>query len=105
MRMPARLGAPDENQAEIIAAYEALGCSVHDTHEVGFGFPDLVVGMSTQDGRITELVECKSLTGRMEKSQERFARDWRGSPVVVVRTADDVAAHVQRVRKSKWGRS
>ncbi len=105
MKMPARLGAPDENQAEIIAAYLALGCSVVDAHAIGGGFPDLIVGVAAPYGRVTELTEVKTATGRLEQSQERFIRDWRGSPVVIVRCPEDVAAHVQSVRKRRFGGS
>ncbi len=103
--MPARQGAPDENQADIIGAYLALGCSVVDAHAIGGGFPDLVVGVAAPYGRVTELVEVKTATGRLEQSQERFIRDWRGSPVVVVRSREDAAAHVQSVRRRKYGGS
>ena len=34
----------DENQQEIIATLREAGYIVHDTHELGGGFPDIVVG-------------------------------------------------------------
>ena len=33
----------DKNQPEIVAALRAVGAVVQDTHELGKGFPDLVV--------------------------------------------------------------
>jgi hypothetical protein len=94
MRNPAAKGLPDENHADVVGWYEELFCSVVDTHALGFGFPDLVVGIA---GR-TELVEVKTEDGQLEASQVRFIRDWRGSKVTVVRTREDVINHVQRVR-------
>lgn len=99
MRLPARQGAPDANQAEIIEIYESLGCSVVDAHAIGFGFPDLVVGMAGE----THLVEVKMPNGRMEKSQERFMRDWRGSGVLIVKSADMASEHVKAVRARLFG--
>ena len=95
MRNPAAQGAPDSNHADIVQAYEDCYCSVQDTHALGFGFPDLVVGIAGQ----TELVEIKTDHGRLEKSQIRFQRDWRGSKVTVVRSQADVINHVQNVRE------
>jgi hypothetical protein len=94
-RHAAAKGKPDANHGEIVAAYEELYCSVVDTHGQGFGFPDLVVGISGH----TCLVECKTDEGELLLSQRRFQRDWRGSKVEVVRTREDVLKHVQRVRQ------
>lgn len=94
-RNAAAKGPPDANHAELAAVYEELYCSVVDTHGLGFGFPDLVVGIVGQ----TELVEVKTEFGTVEKSQVRFQRDWRGSKVTIVRTRADVINHVQRVRE------
>jgi hypothetical protein len=94
VRRPAAQGKPDENQAMIVSTYEALYCSVVDTHELGGGFPDLVVGIAG----ITCLVEVKNADGTLKRSQETFKLDWRGSKPEVVRTEADVIAHVRRVR-------
>lgn len=95
MRNPAAKGRPDANHNSIRDWYEALYCSVVDLHSVGFGCPDLLVGVS---GR-SELVEVKTECGNLEPSQVRFIRDWRGSKVTVVRTQADVINHVQNVRE------
>jgi hypothetical protein len=39
-----RAAAVDRNQAEIVRALRRVGASVEDTHAVGRGFVDLVVG-------------------------------------------------------------
>ena len=95
MRNPARQGRTDENHSQVRAWYEELYCSVVDTHTLGGGFGDLIIGIA---GR-TEIVEVKTEHGHREASQIRFSRDWRGSPVVVVTTHADVLNHVQNVRE------
>lgn len=94
MRNPASQGRPDANHAEIVKCYKDLYCSVFETHHVGFGFPDLIVGI----GGITDLVEIKNEDGKLRASQELFIKTWRGSKVQLVRTEQDVIDHVRRVR-------
>lgn len=94
-RMPASKGAPDANHGEICDTYRALGCSVHDTWQLGFGFPDIVVGIAG----VWALVEIKTEDGELSASQLRFQRDARAK-VEVVRTVGDVTEHVTRVRRS-----
>lgn len=85
----------DGNHGEIVKAYEALFCSVVDTSKIGGGFPDLVVGIA---GRMFS-VEIKTEEGELGASQKRFQATWRGPKVVVVRTVEDVFAHVKKVRE------
>ena len=81
--------------AELIAAFEAAGARVVSLAAVGDGCPDLLVGYR---GRIAL---CELLLGptgpRASCSPERLAwyQAWRGSPVTVLHTVDDVA-HVLR---------
>lgn len=95
-RNAAAKGLPDANHPEIVAQYEELYCSVIDLHGIGFGCPDILVGIAQS---VNELVEIKTEFGTVEKSQVRFQRDWRGSKVTIVRTRADVIHHVQRVRE------
>jgi hypothetical protein len=81
----------DSNQPEIVAAFRALGYSVHHTHMVGDGFVDIVVGKQGQDA----LVEIKDGSKppsqrRLTPDEARFHATWKGR-VVVVETTDDVA--------------
>jgi hypothetical protein len=94
-RYPAAQGERDVNHAELAKVYEELFCSVIDTHALGFGFPDLVVGFAGQ----TELVEVKTEKGKATPAQERFTRDWRGSKVRIVRNRQEVVEHVLEVRR------
>ena len=101
----------DANHTDVKGWYEALFCSVVDTHEVGHGFGDLLVGIAG----INDIVEVKTEAGRLEASQIAFKRDWRGRKPVVVSTQADVLNHVQRVREevsrrkfyasADWGRT
>jgi hypothetical protein len=88
------------NHGAIAEAYRALGCSVADTSMVGFGYPDLNIGLVG----VTELVEVKSPEGVLGAAQERFARDWRGSAVRIIRTAAEAAEHVQEIRRRVKGK-
>jgi hypothetical protein len=88
-------GHRDTNHRELMDLYLALGCSAIDTTMVGGGFPDLVIGcVGDQD-----LVEVKFETGRIKPSQLTFNRDWRGRMPAIVRTREDVIAHVQLMRR------
>jgi hypothetical protein len=96
--MRAAQGNRDANHADVAKWYEELYCLVHDTHALGGGFPDMLIGIPTRGGRILALVEVKSANGTLRASQERFLRDWGGRVLEVVQTRDDVFAHVERVR-------
>lgn len=91
----------DANQAEIIAAFRALGCSVHDCSGVGGGFPDLVVGCAG----VNLLVECKTGEGTLTPDQVRFIGEWRGL-VYIIRSAQDAQDLVVQTRQeiAKRGR-
>lgn len=93
-RHRATLGAPDANAAALTKLYRDLGCTVADTHGVGFGFPDAVVGLVG----VSELVEFKTVDGGFTPAQVTFNAEWRGALPIVVRTEEDVIAHVQSIR-------
>lgn len=95
MRNPAAQGRPDANHAEIVEAYLSVYASVIDTHTLGKGFPDLVIGIAGE----TELVEIKSEHGQLRPSQNEFIGHWRGRQPVVVRTPTDAINHAQNVRE------
>lgn len=87
-------GTPDANQAEVVAAYREMGCSVFEANSVGFGFPDLVVGCLNR----TELREVKTEEGELSPGQRVFVRDWRGSRVRIIRTRDEAYEDVHEIR-------
>lgn len=89
-----RAARADSNQAEIVNAFRGQGASVFSLHRVGAGCPDLLVGFA---GR-TLLVEVKRPAGpngglsrsALTPDQIAFRSAWRGAPVHVVRTLEDV---------------
>ena len=91
----------DSNHDAIANDFRELGCSVADLENTGVeGWPDIGVGCVG----VTHLVEIKNpdtAYGRagLSKSQSAFARDWRGGPIYVARTRDDVVALVQEWRR------
>jgi hypothetical protein len=74
----------DANQAQIVAALRAAGCTVEVLSDVGRGVPDLLVGIRGRN----LLVEVKD--GSLPPSRRRLTDDelawharWRGAVVVV----------------------
>jgi Holliday junction resolvase len=80
----------DNVQAEIVAALRKMGASVHDLSGVGKGCPDLLVGYHAQ----TFLLECKAPTGKLTPMQEQFFALWRGSDIIVARSAEDAVKQI-----------
>ena len=74
----------DANQREIVTALRAVGVWVWDTHELGFGFPDLV----SWHGGTFRLIEVKTPTGRLTDWEKAFIANCPGE-VHIVRTVDD----------------
>jgi hypothetical protein len=82
MRRAARV---DANQAEIVEALRAVGCSVAITSAVGQGFPDLVVGRRG----VTYLLEVKDgdkppAARKFTPAERAFKNFWRGHYAVVL---------------------
>ena len=78
--------AVDANQPAVVAALRAAGATVQHAHEVGRGFPDLIVGKTG----ITYLIEVKNpeTKGKLNKLQREFFATWRGH-AVVIRTVEE----------------
>jgi len=91
----------DANHAEIISAFESLGCSVVDLSATAgaavrnIGVADLLVGIAG----VNELVENKTEDGKLSMSQLAFNERWRGAPAHKVASVNDVIDLVQSVRK------
>jgi hypothetical protein len=82
----------DANHDAVVQALEQIGASVADTHTLGDGFPDLVVGWRGENF----LLEIKD--GRKPKSrrvltsdEQKWFDNWRGTAYVVYSGADAVA--------------
>lgn len=85
----------DANHDTLAAVYLQYGCSCVDSSAMGGGFPDALVGCAG----VTDLVEFKSEGGTVTPAQVTFDATWRGSPVWLIRSANDVDLHVQSMRK------
>lgn len=90
----------DNSQAELFADLRRFGFSVADTSMVGDDFPDAVIGRQG----ITTLLEVKTPRGligsyRISPGQKVFARDWRGSPILVGHEAERVAKEFIQLAK------
>ncbi len=71
----------DKNQAEIVQALRAAGCTVTSLHEVGRGCPDIVVGYEG----VNFLLEIKNpkTYGKLNETQVKWHGKWRGQVAVV----------------------
>lgn len=69
----------DANQAEIVAALRAAGCSVVSLHRVGDGVPDLLVGRASRNW----LLEVKVPGRGLNDKQKDWHRAWAGQRAVV----------------------
>ena len=73
----------DNNQAEIVEALRAVGCTVQHLHEVGKGCPDLLVGIAGRN----YLIEVKSEKGRLTGAEFEWHARWKGH-VHIIRTVE-----------------
>lgn len=80
----------DSNQAEIVRALRDYGASVYDTHMVGHGFADLVIGFAGK----TFLFEVKTKDGRITPDELIFSSNWRGN-YYIVRSVDEAIQILQ----------
>ncbi len=87
----------DHNQAEIIKAFEALGCSVFDLSNVGGGLCDLLVGLVG----INLLVEIKNPKGKLTPAQTDFFKNWRGQKTIITTQAEAIHL-VARTRSERF---
>ncbi len=82
----------DRNQPEIVEALRKVGALVYPMHQIGGGFPDLLVCW----GGVLRLLEVKDGTlppsGRaLTEDQVRFHSIW---PVTVVKNVDEALAAI-----------
>jgi Holliday junction resolvase len=80
-------GRTDLNQTTLVDELRQLGFSVAVTSSIGNDFPDLVVGRNGLD----RLVEVKNSTrGILTDGQLLFAAAWKGAPIIIAHSTDDV---------------
>ena len=95
-----RAAKVDSNQADIVAAARAIGCTVQLLHAVGQGCPDLLVGIHGTN----DLWEIKD--GSLSPSRRRLTIDqikwhdeWRGH-VQIIDSVDKAVARINFIRRT-----
>ena len=85
-----RAAKKDRNHNTIAQALRDVGYRVHETHQLGSGFPDLTVGgIDRRTGaRRVWLVEVKAPKGTLTPDEAAFHQEWAGL-VDTVRTVDE----------------
>lgn len=79
----------DANQADIVDALRAYGCSVTHLHAVGNGCPDLLIGIHGKTGLVEIKDGSKPPSARaLTPEQADWHAYWRGAPPVVVTDID-----------------
>lgn len=86
MSLHRRAAKRDENEAGIIDALRAVGCTV--TPLSGTGVPDLLVGHRGT----TLLLEVKMPRKGLTDAQAVFHASWKGAPIHIVTSADEALA-------------
>jgi len=76
----------DANHADLKALAERIGASWLDLADHGDGCPDASVGWQGTDA----MIEIKSPGGNVKPGQIDFAKRWRGRPVTLIRTGNDL---------------
>ncbi len=78
-----RAAKRDANEAQIVAALRAAGCTVQRLSEPGV--PDLLVGRQGRDGRgVNYLLEVKDpREGHLTREQDRWLMGWNGHYAIV----------------------
>lgn len=89
-----RAAKVDRNQAEIVDALRAAGCSVAHTYMIGQGFPDVIAGRHG----VNYLLEIKDgdkppSAKRLTDDEQKFFDEWQGQ-VVVVETIEEALTAV-----------
>lgn len=95
MRRAARV---DDNQAEIVKALRAIGCTVQSLAAIGKGCPDILVGFSGQNFTFEIKDGSKVPSARkLTSDEQKWHTDWRGQ-VAIIESVDDALAFIQQIR-------
>ena len=101
----ARARRTDGNHTKISGAARDLGCSWRDTHMVGDGFPDGVLGLCNQN----KLIEIKDdaqypSDRKLNDNEQKFHNEWKGDKPVVIENVEQLVELVQTIRREHAGR-
>lgn len=69
----------DKNQKEIVHFLRSKGATVFCSHQIGKGFPDLVVGYKGKN----LLIEVKNLNGKLTQREKEFLEVWAGKVYII----------------------
>jgi hypothetical protein len=85
----------DANHKEIVDAFERLGSAVLDLSDMGYGVPDLIVSCKSS-WQLVDVKNPKTGYGRrgLNPIQKDWALKWKGGPVYMVSSVDDVISMV-----------
>ena len=89
----------DQNQQLIVDCLRRAGASVQVLSEFGRGVPDLLIGITTHQGKaVNVLVEVKNPAGRCDltDAERRWISAWRGQ-IAICRTSDEVLAVLEDI--------
>lgn len=79
----------DRNQSEIVRALRQAGASVHPTHELGKGFPDLAVGYRKKNFLLEVKDPLQPPSRKRLTPDEKVWHETWGGEVTVVETAEE----------------
>lgn len=81
----------DENHNMIVELLEKGGAIVKDMSKAMYGFPDLLV-WHFEKWHLVEIKNPKTNYGKqgLNKLQKKWAEEWQGGPVFIMRTEEDV---------------
>lgn len=98
--MPRQRARVDANQPAMVEAFRRMGCKVFPTHQVGRGFPDLVVCITDRTIILVEIKDGEKPPSkrRLTPDEEAFAAKW---PVHIVERGEDVERLVNGIRRGK----
>lgn len=80
-----RAARVDANQPDIVKALRSIGARVKPTHQVGDGFPDLVIGYRDR----TVLMEVKMPGEGLNPEQAKFFAEWTGGDLHIARSPEE----------------
>jgi hypothetical protein len=87
----------DDNQTIIVSAFRQFGASVFETHQIGGGFPDIVVGFRGKNYLI-EIKDGEKCESRrpLTPAEIEFHATWHGR-VEIIKSVEEVTAFMRRV--------
>jgi len=95
-----RRSRKDNNHEALASLFRQMGCSAIDMIDTGIpGWPDLCIGLFGKTHNV-EIKNPDTAYGRsgLNSNQTAFARDWKGEPIEIVSTPDEVIALVRKWR-------